>query len=314
MSKMSTSELRSYQQICGKNGAMLVIACDQRGGMRTLLSNDPQQQSTISEQQLGLIKADITQYLASKASCVLVDPVCAVPQLVDDGIIARDTALLIGLDASGWDTSPQGYRLSRLAKDVDARRVRELGATGGKIMVYLRADQPEANRHNIAILNQCIEDFSREDLLLVVEFLTYKLENESDADYKAKISELIYGGTKICLECGAKVLKLPYPGSKQACAAITQLAGNVPWALLSAGVDHETFLKQVEDAMSTGASGVIAGRSLWKDCISLDRSTTKNKLESLAIPRLKELQAVIQQYFHAAQHGKNASAEQVEHV
>ena len=56
MSKMSTSELRSYQQICGKNGAMLVIACDQRGAMRSLLASDPQQQSAISEHELGLIK------------------------------------------------------------------------------------------------------------------------------------------------------------------------------------------------------------------------------------------------------------------
>lgn len=314
MSKMSTSELRSYQQICGKNGAMLVVACDQRGAMRSLLSSDPQQQASISEHELGQIKADITQYLASKASCVLVDPVCAVPQLVDDGIIARDTALLIGLDASGWDTSPEGYRLSRLVPNVDARRVRELGATGGKIMVYLRSDLPEANRHNIAILRQCEEDFSREDLLLVVEFLTYKLEDETEEAYKEKVPSLIYGGTKICLECGAKVLKLPYPGSPQACAAITELAGDVPWAVLSAGVDHETFLKQVADAMSTGASGVIAGRSLWKDCISLDRSATKAKLESLAIPRLNEIQAVIQQYFNASRQGNKAAAEQVEHV
>lgn len=314
MSKLSTSELRGYQQICGQNGAMLVIACDQRGGMRTLLASDPQQQASISEKQLGLIKADITQYLASKASCVLVDPICAVPQLVDDGIIARDTALLIGLDASGWDNSPEGYRLSRLAKDVDARRVRELGATGGKIMVYLRADKPEANRHNIEILHKCIADFSGEDLLLVVEFLTYKLESESEEEYKAKVPELIYGGTQICLDAGAKVLKLPYPGSKHACAAITQLAGEVPWAILSAGVDHTTFLKQVEDAMSTGASGVIAGRSLWKDCISLDHESTKNRLETVAVPRLKELQAVIQKYYKAAQKGKNASTEQVEHV
>lgn len=314
MSKLSTSELRGYQQICGQNGAMLVIACDQRGGMRTLLANDPEQQAAISEKQLGLIKADITQYLASKASCVLVDPICAVPQLVDDGIIARDTALLIGLDASGWDTTPEGYRLSRLAKDVDARRMRELGATGGKIMVYLRSDKPEANQHNIEILHKCIKDFSNEDLLLVVEFLTYKLESETDEAYKAKVPELIYGGTEICLAAGSKVLKLPYPGSKEACAAITKLAGDVPWAVLSAGVDHTTFLKQVEDAMSTGASGVIAGRSLWKDCISLDHATTKTKLETVAVPRLRELQAVIQKHYKAAQKGKNAATEQVEHV
>src|SRR5471032_1927218 len=313
MSKMSTSELRSYQQICGKNGAMLVIACDQRGAMRSLLASDPQQQSAISEHELGLIKADITQYLASKASCVLVDPVCAVPQLVDDGIIARDTALLIGLDASDWDTSPEVYRLSRLVPNVHARRVRELGATGGKIMVYLRSDLPEANRHNIAILRQCAEDFSREDLLLVVEFLTYKLEDETEEAYKEKVPSLIYGGTKICLECGAKVLKLPYPGSPQACAEITRLAGDVPWAVLSAGVDHATFLTQVADAMSNGASGVIAGRSLWKDCISLDSAATKDKLESLAVPRLNEIQAVIRRYYHAGKPGQGAQAGQVKY-
>ncbi|RWJ10152.1 MAG: tagatose-bisphosphate aldolase, partial [Mesorhizobium sp.] len=67
----------------------------------------------------------------------------------------RDTALLIGLDASGFDVSPAGYRLSRLAPGIGARRVRELGGTGGKIMVYLRADRPEANGHNVAILRQC---------------------------------------------------------------------------------------------------------------------------------------------------------------
>ena len=133
---------------------MMVIACDQRGGMRTLLASDPEAQAAIGNDVLGETKADITRYLARQASCVLVDPICAVPQLVDDGMLDRDTALLIGLDASGWDTSPEGYRLSKLVEGVTARRVRELGGTGGKIMVYLRSDTPAANDHNIAILDR----------------------------------------------------------------------------------------------------------------------------------------------------------------
>jgi len=297
MSHMSTSERRGYQQICGSNGAMLVIACDQRGAMRSLLTADPEQQKAISEKQLGRIKADITKYLASHASCVLVDPVCAVPDLVEDGVIARDTALLIGLDASGWDTTKEGYRNSRLVEGINARRVRELGGNGGKIMVYLRADRPDANQHNLAILRHCVEDFAREDLLLVVEFLTYPLEGESEDEYKSNVPSLIYEGTKLALQWGAKVLKIPYPGSAKDCAAITELAGDVPWAVLSAGVDHTTFLGQVADAMSNGASGVIAGRALWKDCISLDRRVTREKLETIAVPRLKEIQAVIGKYF-----------------
>jgi tagatose 1,6-diphosphate aldolase len=279
---------------------MMVIACDQRGGMRTLLAKNPEEQAAISDKTLGDTKADIAKFLASKASCVLVDPICAVPALVDERIIDRDTALLIGLDASGWDTSPEGYRLSKLVPGISARRVRALGATGGKIMVYLRSDRDEANLHNIKILRQCIEDFAGEDLLLVVEFLTYKFDDEDEAEYKAKLSSLIVGGSRICLDCGSKVLKIPYPGSAQACADVTRLAGDVPWAVLSAGVDHSTFLKQVEDAMRNGASGVIAGRSLWKDCISLDRSVTKDRLEQVAVPRLREIQAVIATHFKGA--------------
>jgi sulfofructosephosphate aldolase len=297
MTGMTTAELRGYQQICGADGAMMVIACDQRGGMRTLLEADADKQAAISNHTLGCTKADITRYLASKAGCVLVDPICAVPHLVDEGVLPRETALLIGLDASGWDTSPEGYRLSKLVPDVHARKVRDLGATGGKIMVYLRMDRPEANTHNIAILKQCIEDFARENLLLVVEFLTYRLEGESAEDYAAKTPWLIIEGTRASLECGAKILKLPYPGTPDACREVTRLAGNVPWAVLSAGVDHETFLGQVEIAMQNGASGVIAGRSLWKDCISLDREISRKKLSTVAVGRLEEIKAVIAKHF-----------------
>ncbi len=296
MAPMTTAELRGYQQICRADGAMMVIACDQRGGMRTLLADSPEEQARIGNDVLGHTKADITKYLASEAGCVLVDAVCAVPHLVDDGVIDRSTGLLIGLDASGWDTSPEGYRLSKLVEGITARRVRELGGTGAKIMVYLRSDTPAANTHNIGILEQVIADFARENLLLVVEFLTYRLDGESAEAYAAKIPELIQGGTKICLDVGSKVLKLPYPGSGESCAAVTRLCGDVPWAVLSAGVDHETFLEQVDIAMRNGASGVIAGRSLWKDCISLDRDVTRQRLETIAVPRLRELQAVIAKY------------------
>lgn len=305
MAAMTTAERRGYQQICGADGAMMVIACDQRGGMRTLLAATPEEQARISNETLGDTKADITMHLASHAGCVLVDPMCAVPKLVDDGTLPRDTALLIGIDASGWDTSPEGYRISKMVEGVDARRVRALGGTGGKIMVYLRMDVPEANTTNLATLKASIEDFAREDLLLVVEFLTYRLDGESAEDYEAKIPVLIQEGSRACLELGAKVLKIPYPGSEESCAAITRMAGDVPWAVLSAGVDHQTFLGQVEAAMKNGASGVIAGRSLWKDCISLDRETSKAKLSTTAVSRLRDIQALIARYYRAG-HSKAA--------
>lgn len=297
ISQMTTAERRGYAQICGDSGAMMVIACDQRGGMRTLLAPTADEQAKISNDMLGLTKMDITAYLARQAGCVLVDPLCAVPALVDQGVLHRATGLLIGLDASGFDVTPEGYQISNMVEGITARRVRALGGTGAKIMVYLRADVPAANTANMATLARVIADFAQEDLLLVVEFLTYRLPQETVADYKAKTADLIEGGSKLCLDAGSKVLKIPYPGSAQACANITAMCGTVPWAVLSAGVDHATFLGQVEMSMANGASGVIAGRSLWKDCISLDRSVTKDRLETIAVPRLREIQAVIARHF-----------------
>lgn len=293
MARMTTAEHRGYQMICGDDGAMMVIACDQRGGMRTILAASPEDQAKIGTDILGDTKIDIGTHLARHATAVLVDPLCALPQMIDGGHLHRSTALLIGLDDSGYDTTPEGWRISKLVPGITARRVRELGGTGGKIMVYLRSDTPAANVQNLQTLEQVIRDFAAEDLLLVVEFLTYALPGEDKAAFATATPDLITGGTRLCLDLGAKLLKLPYPGTPEACAAITAMAGDVPWAVLSAGVDHATFLGQVETAMSHGASGVIAGRSLWKDCISLDRNVTRDRLTTIALPRLRELQAVI---------------------
>lgn len=295
-SGMTTAERRGYQQICGKNGLMMVVACDQRGGMRKVLADTPEAQAAIDEAALGVVKAGIVQHLANKASCVLLDAVCAVPDVVDQGVLGRDTGLLIGLDASGWDTDAKGYRISKLVPGVTARRVRELGGTGAKLMVYLRPDRPEANTVNLDIIRDCIADFAAEDLLLVVEILTYQLKGESDADYAAAFPGLIVESARISVELGSKVLKLPHPGTPEACAEITALCGDIPWAVLSAGVDHSTFIGQVETAMQNGASGVIAGRALWKDCISLDSDTRREKLESIANARLREIQKVLDRY------------------
>lgn len=296
---MTTAERRGYQQICGDNGFMMVVACDQRGGMRKVLADTPEAQKAIGIDILGQTKADITRHLANKATCVLLDATCAVPGVIDDGVLSRDTGLLVGLDDSGWDIDENGYRKSIMTPGVTARRVRELGGTGAKLMVYLRPDHPAANAYNVQIIKDCVAEFAAEDVFLVVEILTYQVDGEANADYKAAFPQLIVDCVRMALELGSKVLKMPYPGTAEACAQITALCNGVPWAVLSAGVDHETFVGQVATAMDNGASGVIAGRALWKDCISLDRAVSADRLENVASVRLREIQAILDSH---AQH------------
>jgi tagatose 1,6-diphosphate aldolase len=79
------------------------------------------------------------------------------------------------------------------------------------------------------------------------------------------------------------------------CQELTEAAG-VPWMVLSAGVDHETFCRQVEIACRGGASGFLAGRSMWKDALRLTGPARVENLTGLAAQRLQELAYIAQTY------------------
>lgn len=297
---LTVAEKRAYQQLCGADGFMLVIAADQRGGIRKLLANEAAEQAAITDAQLGDVKASIVANLAVDAPCILLDPICALPRVVEDGTLPRDVALLVGIDASGHGTDPDGHYLARLVPGINARKVRDLGGAAGKVLVYLRSDYPDASAPNLALLKKTIADFAAENVLLITEFLPYRLPSEDAEAYAAKLAGIIEGDARMCLEAGAKVLKMPFPGSADGCRKITAMCGDVPWTVLSAGVDHVTFLGQVKIAMANGCAGVIGGRALWKDCVSLDAADCAKALRQRGRPRLAEIKAVLKATKRAA--------------
>ena len=70
------------------------------------------------------------------------------------------------------------------------------------------------------------------------------------------------------------MLKLEFPGpvstpeeQHAAAARCEQISAavQVPWVILSAGVSYEVFKMQLELACRAGASGFVAGRSIWRD-------------------------------------------------
>ena len=61
------------------------------------------------------------------------------------------------------------------------------------------------------------------------------------------------------------VFKLEYPGDVETCKKITDAAGDIPWILLTRGGKFDDFLSQLGDAVSQGAAGFLAGRSVWQE-------------------------------------------------
>lgn len=292
MNELTTLERRGMAAISTPAGRMLIVAADQRNSMKAVMDDAPDGPSSVTFDQLADAKADLVRHLGNHAPAILLDPEVALPRVVDDATLARDTALVVGMDASGAETV-DGLKYTRFVDGVTARVVRDLGGDVAKMLFYMRPDRQGADSRVGEEIRSLVKACEEEGLLLIVEILTYRLEDESDEDYRAAFPQLIVDAARIAVECGSKVLKLPYPGSAEASAAVTEAAAGAPWAVLSAGVDHETFIKQVEIAVANGASGAMAGRSLWKDSLAVSPETRVELLTTRALPRLRELAAAV---------------------
>mgnify|MGYP001554609766 CR=1 FL=1 len=286
---MTTAERRSFDRLLTPGGRLLIVAADQRNGMKAAMSDEP---GTVSFDELKQAKYDIAEYLATAAPAVLFDPEVALPGMVDDAALSPSTALVVGMDASGFDTV-DGVRYTKYVDGVTARIVRDLGGDVAKMLFYMRADRQGLDSLVAQQIRDLVAECEREGLLLIVEILVYRLEGETEEEYARIFPDLVVDAAAITAACGAKVLKLQYPGSADACARVSAAVPGVPWAVLSAGVDHETFVGQVAEAVAGGARGAMAGRSIWKDSMSVEAGIRRELLVTRARPRVGELQAVL---------------------
>jgi sulfofructosephosphate aldolase len=197
----------------------------------------------------------------------------------------------VRIEADGAETH-DGLRRSQLITGLGAKGARARGATAAKVMVFLRADREGLDGHTAETVRSALEDCRREDLLCVIELMTYRLDDESPERFAARREDLIADGARLLQECGSQVLKLEYPGSASACRRITD-AIDVPWAVLSAGVEHEAFCDQLRASIDGGAAGFIAGRSLWKEAVGLPAPERRRFLDGVARHRLEELLAIV---------------------
>ena len=71
--------------------------------------------------------------------------------------------------------------------------------------------------------------------------------------------ELVAQAAAIARECGAPLMKLQYPGSLEGCRDVTDALGDIPWAVLSAGVDDRLLLTHVRGALEPEDRGGRGG-------------------------------------------------------
>ena len=94
------------------------------------------------------------------------------------------------------------------------------------------------------------------------------------------------------LEVGADLLEADWA---RACGEISS-ASRVPWILLSAAVDYDTYLRQVRVACQAGACGCAAGRAVWQEAVGLTGQERTTFLKEVARPRLETLASLCAEF------------------
>ena len=131
-----------------------------------------------------------------------------------------------------------------------------------------------------------------------LEPLTYSIDPGQRKLPSDERRQVITTMSNVFSALGADILKLEFPVDVAQekdrdvwCAACREVstACEVPWLLLSAGVDFDTYLEQAQIACEAGASGVMAGRAIWKEAVGVTGSERRQFLMTTATERMVQL-------------------------
>ncbi len=303
--RISIGKLRGLQQLADSRGIMAMCAIDHRGALKRALNE--KNPSEVSYQDMVDFKLDLCQAVAPFASAILLDPEYGAAQAIVAGILPGSKGLLLSMEKSGHSGTTTA-RITELLPGWNARKARKMGASAVKLLIYFRPDLKDVAARQLDLVARLADQCLEEDMALLVEPVTYPVGEEATspgkfADIKPR---LVIETARQITALPIDVLKAEFPADRRfeederrlldLCQELNQ-ASRLPWVLLSAGVDFNTFKKQVEIACKAGASGFLAGRALWQEAAAIrSREERMRFFQNTAAPRLKELAQIAYSY------------------
>lgn len=278
--------------IADDDGVFSIVAMDQRNTLRRMFDAVGHRAEPAD---MRAVKVDVARALTPLASGILLDPTIGVPSVTDGGARASGCGLLVAAEPEHRG-SFEGEPRARRDPARNAAWVRDLGGDAVKFLVQLRpgrpSGEPDLAAEVIDVAREVVRDCREVGVPSVIENLIYPLPG-ADPLTPAQREDVIVEAAAILAEIGADLIKLEYPGSSRGCQRVAEVVRG-PWAVLSAGVGFEEFQQVLRVACDDGgASGFIAGRSIWKEAVGLDGPGRRHFLDSVARPRLRTCRATV---------------------
>ncbi|PJF41328.1 MAG: tagatose 1,6-diphosphate aldolase [Chloroflexi bacterium] len=290
---------RHLTQCSTTAGHFVILAIDHRATLRNKL--DEQAGAPVSDAAFAAFKQQVLRHLSPASSAVLADPSSGFGPGIASGVISGQVGLLAPVEVTDYDTHPS-LRSLVLMDGWSVAKIKRVGGAGVKMLIHYHPEADNAQQV-LATVTQIAEDCVRYD----IPFFPEPIPFSPDPTVTLAADEW----TQLVIECArvfgamGAVLKTPFPVDvKQMpdevswgdALAAFDAACPVPWALLSAGVDYATFKRQAEAACKHGASGIIAGRALWAEAITLQDDAREQFLMTTGRERMEELAHICAAY------------------
>jgi tagatose 1,6-diphosphate aldolase len=287
---------RGLAACASATGKFAILALDHRQNLRKELRPDDPDAVTFDE--MAELKRAIVRVLSRYATGTLLDPEIGAGQAIASGSLPAASGLIVAVEATGFE-GPPGDRRSRILADWSVAKAKRLGASAVKLLVYYQPDAPGASdqeRLVASVARECEEL----DLPLFLEPLSFGLDGRPlQGDDRRRV---VVATAQRLTALGCDVLKAEFPYDpsvidrqrwREACEEL-DAASQVPWVLLSGGVDDALFESQVESACLAGASGILVGRSVWAGAARLDGEERDDWLATEGVRRLYRLVELVE--------------------
>jgi len=302
MAKLTIGKIRGLQQVANESGTFTVLAMDHRDSFKKMIN--PSATDAVSYEETVARKVEMCSSLSPYASAVLLDPIYGAAQCIQQAALPGNRGLLVSIEESGYGGGKEN-RVTSLLKDWGVEKIKRLGASAVKLLVYYRPDLKELARRQLEVVERVALECQKFDIPLFVEPVSYPVGSElNDPTAFAKRKEAIVLETASHMTAlPIDVLKAEFPADmkynkdKAALARLCRELDNisrVPWVLLSAGVDIESFATQVEIACNAGASGFLGGRAIWQEVMPMIDSAKRIEFfRSTVVPRMQRLNEIV---------------------
>jgi tagatose 1,6-diphosphate aldolase len=298
MNKLTIGKIRGLQHISRRSGVFVMCAMDHRAGLISMI--EEAQHGVPDYKEIVDMKLDMCSAMGHHASGILLDPEYGAAQCIAGNALSGRTGLLVSVEATGYEKDPQG-RLTTLLKNWGVGKIKRMGASAVKMLVYYRPDIKRLAHKQLKTIERVAEECIKYDIPFLVEPKTYHVEGEKmdSAEFAARLPGMVIETAREITALPVDVLKAEFPADLKYEKDVSKLmdycqkldaASRIPWVILSAGVDFETFRSQVTIACKAGASGFLGGRAIWQEAMELaGREDRVAFFKTVGVQRLQEL-------------------------